>query len=271
MLLRRAAPSSPPAPVSGRRWAWTGGMVGACLALLLCLPASWLAGPLRHLTQGHLSLVNAGGTVWNGHGDLVFSGGEDSRTRTALPQGLRWRLRPGGDGLVTLSIEAPCCTTGPLRLGLSLGWNRGELRWAPGLLRWPPELLHGLGTPWNTLRLDGRFEIETPGASFAWVRGRPRFDGSVQVRMHDLSSRMATLRPLGSYRIDLRTDDSGSPRITLTTLRGDLNIDGQGQWVGGRLRFRGVATAAPGREAALANLLNIIGRRRGERSHILLG
>jgi len=269
-MVRQTISSSSPA--AARRWSWLGAVSGAALALLLCLPAQWLAGPLRHLTQGHLLLVNAGGTIWNGHGDLVLSGGADSRTRTALPQGLRWRLRPGGEGLVTLTVAAPCCTTAPLRLGLSLGWNRGELRWAPGLLRWPPELLHGLGTPWNTLRLDGRFEIETHGARFAWVQGRPRFDGLVQVRMQDLSSRMATLRPLGSYRIELRSDDGGAtPRIELATLRGDLRINGQGQWVGGRLRFRGVATAAPGREAALANLLNIIGRRRGDRSVILLG
>ena len=38
-----------------------------------------------------------------------------------------------------------------------------------------------------------------------------------------------------------------------------------------RLRFEGVASAAPEREAALANLLNIIGRRSGARSIITIG
>ena len=255
-----------------RRWAIAGGLLGAGLTLLLCLPARWLAWPLRQLTQEHLLLVNAGGTVWRGHGDLVFSGGKDSRTRTALPQGLRWRLQPGGLGLLTLSIEAPCCTTTPLQVGVGLGWGMGELRLAPVRMHWPPDLLHGLGTPWNTLRLEGRFEIETPGARVAWVQGRTTFDGALRFRLLELSSRMATLRPLGSYQIDLLAADSGGlPRIEMATLRGDLRIDGQGQWVGGRLRFRGVATAAPGREAALANLLNIIGRRSGDRSVILLG
>lgn len=259
-------------PSTARRWAIAGGLLGAFLALLLCLPASWLAGPLRHFTRGHLLLVNAGGTVWNGHGDLVFSGGKDSRTRTALPQGLRWRLHPGGLGLLTLGIEAPCCTTTPLQMGIRLGWGTGELRVAPVRMHWPPELLHGLGTPWNTLRLQGRFEIETPGARVAWAKGRTSFDGALHFRLLELSSRMATLRPLGSYQIDLLAGDGGGlPRIEMATLRGDLRIDGQGQWVGGRLRFRGEASAAPGREAALANLLNIIGRRSGDRSLILLG
>jgi general secretion pathway protein N len=37
------------------------------------------------------------------------------------------------------------------------------------------------------------------------------------------------------------------------------------------LQFSGVASAAPDREAALSNLLNIIGRRNGARSIITIG
>ncbi|RYY92801.1 MAG: type II secretion system protein N, partial [Comamonadaceae bacterium] len=42
-------------------------------------------------------------------------------------------------------------------------------------------------------------------------------------------------------------------------------------WNGRALRFDGEASAAPGREDALSNLLNIIGRRDGARSLITLG
>ena len=48
-------------------------------------------------------------------------------------------------------------------------------------------------------------------------------------------------------------------------------MSGQGQWTGPRLHFEGEASAVPGREAALANLLSIIGRRRGDRSIITVG
>ena len=41
--------------------------------------------------------------------------------------------------------------------------------------------------------------------------------------------------------------------------------------MGSRLRFTGEASAAPEREAALSNLLNIIGRRNGARSIITIG
>ena len=51
----------------------------------------------------------------------------------------------------------------------------------------------------------------------------------------------------------------------------DREATGTGQWVGGRLRFEGVASAAPDRLEALSNLLNIIGRRDGARSVIKVG
>ena len=56
---------------------------------------------------------------------------------------------------------------------------------------------------------------------------------------------------------------------------GALLLDGSGEWSGpdasARLRFSGTAAAAPGAEAALGGLLNIIGRRQGALSVISIG
>jgi general secretion pathway protein N len=84
-----------------------------------------------------------------------------------------------------------------------------------------------------------------------------------------MSSRLSTLRPMGSYRLVVQGGDV--PTLTLSTLEGALQLSGTGQWVGQRLRFTGEATATPEREAALSNLLNIIGRRSGARSIITVG
>jgi general secretion pathway protein N len=92
------------------------------------------------------------------------------------------------------------------------------------------------------------------------------------VEAQDLVSRLSTLRPLGSYRMDVRAEaDGNTTTLALKTLSGRLQLQGQGQWVGGRLRFQGVAEAAPDSEAALNNLLNIIGRRQGPRSLLNIG
>jgi general secretion pathway protein N len=59
--------------------------------------------------------------------------------------------------------------------------------------------------------------------------------------------------------------------LNLETLEGALRLQGSGQWAGPRVRFRGEASAAEGQEAALNNLLNIIGRRQGATSVISIG
>jgi general secretion pathway protein N len=74
---------------------------------------------------------------------------------------------------------------------------------------------------------------------------------------------------MGSYRITVL--GGTTPTLQLDTLEGSLQLTGSGQWVGSRLHFTGTASAAPDREAALSNLLNIIGRRAGGRSIITIG
>ena len=84
-----------------------------------------------------------------------------------------------------------------------------------------------------------------------------------------VTSRLSTIQPLGSYRVRIEGGDMTS--LQLSTLDGALQLQGQGQWVGQRLRFQGEAWAAEGREAALANLLTMIGQRSGKRVLLSVG
>ena len=93
--------------------------------------------------------------------------------------------------------------------------------------------------------------------------------GNLQLDALDVSSKLSTLSPMGSYRVSVHGGDS--PTLALSTLSGALLLNGSGQWVGQRLRFTGEAKAAAGSESALANLLNILGRRTGDRSILTVG
>ena len=74
------------------------------------------------------------------------------------------------------------------------------------------------------------------------------------------------------YRLLIAAQPNAATQLQLLTLDGALLLQGQGEFVGaGAPRFQGEALAAPGREAALNNLLNIIGRRQGARSVITIG
>jgi len=99
--------------------------------------------------------------------------------------------------------------------------------------------------------------------------GRLQVEGGADLDVMAVTSRLSTIQPLGSYRLQLQGGDSTS--LQLTTLDGALQLKGQGQWVGQRLRFQGEAWAAEGREAALANLLTMIGQRSGSRVLLSVG
>ena len=120
--------------------------------------------------------------------------------------------------------------------------------------------------------MEGQLALQTTGLTVRWDQGRASLQGEAAIEALDLASRLSTLRPLGSYRMSMRAEaDGNTTTLELQTLHGALQLQGSGRWVGGRLRFEGVAEAAPESEAALGNLLNIMGRRQGPRSLLNIG
>jgi general secretion pathway protein N len=256
--------------------------LGALLALVLWAPAGWLAGVVAQATGQRLLLADARGTIWNGSAVAILTGGAGSRDASALPGRLQWRLRPGLRGLQLQATHA-CCINGTVGLDLRLGLGRLVLELQPqvaggdGVLgQWPAAWLAGLGTPWNTLQPSGSLQLRSPGLVVERVQGRWRLQGQAELTVNAFASRLSTLEVLGSYTLVLSGAPAGvaggaGATLQLATTSGALLLQGQGQWVGDRLRFSGEASAAPGSEAVLANLLNIIGRRQGERSVISIG
>jgi general secretion pathway protein N len=258
---------------ASRRWALWGALVGALLALVFFAPAAWLAQAVASASNQRVLLVQARGTLWNGSAALVLGAGPDSRDAVLLPGRLQWTLRPAGLQ-AALQLRQDCCMEQPLLLKLQpgLGRLRATLQPPPGgrLGQWPAAWLAGLGTPWNTLQLGGLLSMSSSGLQIEWVQGRLALQGNAQMEVLGMSSRLSTLQPLGSYRLQVQGSGQATT-LELSTLQGALQLSGQGQWAGSRLRFNGEARAAEGSEAALNNLLNIIGRRQGARAIITIG
>lgn len=265
----RHRPATASTPRAGWGWALAGAAAGVLPAMLAFAPAHWLAQGVAGASQGQVLLLQPRGTVWNGSAQLVLTGGSASQDRTALPSRLNWRLRPAWVGL-SAQLHADCCTPAPLELQVRAGLAGTRLSLADAESQWPAAILAGLGTPWNTLQPQGQLALQTRGLQAQWAAGRMTVTGQAQLDARAMSSRLSTLRPMGSYRLVLQGGEV--PALTLSTLDGHLRLNGSGQWVGQRLRFAGEASAAtPEREAQLANLLNIIGRRNGARSIITVG
>ena len=275
MLMARMSHSqSHGTSASASTWGWAiGGVVfGVLFATVMFAPARWLAALINQASQGHVVLTNASGTVWTGSAQLLLTGGASSIGGVALPEKLDWRLRPSLDHTnvqIRADITASCCMTQALQVTAWPGWSGARVALGDHTSTWPAGLLVGLGTPWNTVQAQGTLVITSKALSLNWTAGRVTMAGSLQVDAQDMASRLSTLKPMGSYRLTL--NGGAVNTLQLETLQGSLQLSGSGQWVGGKLRFDGFASAVPERQDVLSNLLNIIGRRDGARAIIKVG
>lgn len=269
--MRRVRGRGAERPGGAARWALAGAAAGLVAGLVAFAPAAWLAAAAAAATNQHLLLADARGSVWSGSAVAVLSGGEGSHDARALPGRLHWTLGLDGTALA-LNARQDCCITGTLRLRVQPGLGRLTIALPASthaLVRWPADWLAGLGTPFNTLQLGGWLALSSGGLQAASSTGRWQLQGSAMLALDDLSSRLSPLPVLGSYRVALA--GGTPPRVTLSTVAGPLLLSGSGQWTPTGLRFRGDASAAAGFEAALNNLLNILGRRQGTQAVLSIG
>lgn len=236
-------------------------------------PASWAVHAVNRLSQGSVVLSDGAGTVWAGSALVTVTAGAGSREAVRLPGRLQWTMGVGW-GRLHLDWAATCCMASAVRMALEPArswavWSGWSLHVQALQSNWPAALLSGLGTPWNTLQLQGNLSISSPGFRVSMNLNRIAFTGDVTLEAQDVRSRLSTLQPLGSYRVQFTGGEQ--PALALATLKGSLHLSGQGRWSAGRLRFEGEARAEPAHAAELDNLLNLLGRRDGVRSIITLG
>lgn len=243
-----------------------GGLLGVALACVVYAPASWLAAGLDQASGGRLRLDNPAGTLWNGSAALVLApGGRAADGALALPSRIHWALRPSLQG-ATVQLQADCCAQAPLRLLAT----PGGLHLPAGQLQLPLAVLQGLGTPWNTLGVQGQLALRWQDAALSWRGGALQWQGQMEAQALGVSTALSTLPDVGSYRLVLATEQ-GQPQLQLSTLRGDLVLSGTGHWRGKRLRFTGEGQARSESADALSNLLSLLGERHGTKTKIRLG
>jgi general secretion pathway protein N len=193
---------------------------------------------------------------------------------TSLPTRLTWQLAPRFDWAnlrlaLSATVASACCTPQPVRVDVSPLWRGVRVQVHNHTSSWPASWLVGLGAPWNTVQPEGQMQLQTTQLQWTQQAGTEQLQGTAELQMQQLSTRLSTLRPLGSYRV--RVQGGEAMAITLDTLEGSLLLQGTGQLQNGRVHFNGEASAAPDAEAALSNLLNILGQRQGAKSILKMG
>jgi general secretion pathway protein N len=271
-------------PRTSTRWAWTGAGLGLALAFITQAPAHWLTHAIEQANGERVLLPDAQGTVWNGSAQWVLNEGPLNiatstnlarpASTTALPTRVTWQLGPRIDFsnfrlAMSAKVASACCTPQPVRVDVSPLWRGVRVQVSDHTSNWPASWLIGLGAPWNTVQPEGQMQLQTTQLQWTQQAGQERLQGQAELQMQQLSTRLSTLRPLGSYRVRVQGGDTIA--LTLDTLEGSLRLQGNGQLQNGHVRFNGEASAAPDAEAALSNLLNILGQRQGAKSILKLG
>lgn len=253
-----------------------GASLGLIVGVISQAPAYWLSQAVAHASHARVLLQDPQGTVWNGSARWVLNEGvrNNATPTTALPSRVQWQLAPHMDWVqykLTLrtTVFSACCTPAPIHIDASPLWQGAQLQVSNHTSQWPADWLVGLGAPWNTVQPEGKLQLQTRDMQWSHQAGTDRLQGQAELQLQQLGTRLSTLRPLGNYRV--RVDGGEAIHLTLDTLDGSLILQGSGQLVHGRVRFNGEASAAPDAEAALSNLLNILGQRQGAKSILKLG
>ena len=272
------------APSTSQRWAWTGASLGLALACVTQAPAHWLTQTVEQISGERVLLQDPQGTVWNGSAQWVLNEGplniqtSSHLTRptntSVLPTRVTWQLGPRIDFVnlrlaLNATIASDCCTPTPVHVDVSPMWRGMRVQVSDHTSNWPASWLIGLGAPWNTVQPEGQMQLHTTQLQWTQQAGQEQLQGQAELQMQQLSTRLSTLRPLGTYRLRLHGGDTMA--LSLDTLEGGLQLSGSGQLLNGRVLFNGEASAAPDAEAALSNLLNILGQRQGSKSILKMG
>ncbi|MFQ6021157.1 MAG: type II secretion system protein N [Acidiferrobacterales bacterium] len=232
------------------------GVVAYLVFLVATVPASWLAWGLRQLTDGIVAIDQGQGSLWHGTGRLIVY----HPRATARDLGkTEWRINPlwlpaarlqlylqaiGSESKITGKIGVT-----PSKIIIQDSRVSASAQFASELYA-PAKLL----SPKGQLRLDAKqLTLERSGVQ-----------GNAQLFWNNAGSGLSSVQPLGDYRVDV-TGKGESAVLKLTTLRGALEVNGQGRWQilkGGELQLNGFARAKT-RTQELEPLLKLLGRSRG--------
>jgi general secretion pathway protein N len=128
------------------------------------------------------------------------------------------------------------------------------------------ERLSSLGAPLNTIQPTGRMRLSWQPLQLARQNQMIEVNGTINLEINDIASRLSPVKPLGSYNLDMEWNGPQA-KLLLRTIKGAMLLDGNGVLSNGHLQFSGTARAAEGQQEKLANFLNLLGQRRQQNGH----
>jgi hypothetical protein len=219
------------------------------------MPASWLAWGLNRYTQGTVRLDPIAGSLWGGKGRLVIY--YPPTTPHEFGQ-TEWRINPLWllAGRVQLSLQA---NHQDRQIKTTLGVARNRFMLKDTEAEFPAAFVAQLYTPLSLISPQGKVRLDASDL----VLTSEKIEGTAFIEWQNAVSSLASVQPLGDYRLNI-TGTGKTANLALTTLRGVLELTGQGSWEAsnGQIQFRGSANPRE-RTDELAPLLKLLGEDQG--------
>ena len=236
-----------------KRTMWIGLAAVGLLSALAHLPASLLDARLAAATDGRWRLAGASGTLWHGQGQLMYAGSQGE----VLPMStLAWQWQPAA--LRSLALQWDVLADG--NAGTVQVQGR-SVQLQNLQLQLPVAALTGFSSKWQSARLGGQLQLQ-----LGRVLWRPAgVDGQATLAWVAASSPLSRIQPFGSYALDAQ-GQGGQVQLTMRTVQGPLQIQGQGSLAAGRLQFAGSASSEPAQYEALKPVLLMLGKPSGPNS-----
>ncbi len=207
--------------------------------LAVNLPAAWFGVVLERASGGAVALGDARGTVWKGRGSLAVRSGGSFRGVADV----EWRCNPfsifTGRLAVTLTGTAP---GGSLKGNLGLGLRSVRLEKVDATV--PVAFLQSAFPAAALVKPEGRVRISADSLEI----GPASVRGAATVEWADAG--MSGIARIGDYRLQIN-GSGDTAALRLATLRGDLRVNGNGEWRAAQPRqvqMRGVAEMSPERK-----------------------
>ena len=234
--------------------AWAAGLGVYTLALAVTVPATLADAVLQQVSHGRLRITEARGTLWSGAGQLEI---RDARQRTSIAEQVSWRIRPLHLLRAQLVSEIHWGFSAmPFQVALSV--SRIDI--ADADLDFPAAILAAVEPRLAPLGLTGDLRLQIA----RWSIDHRDLLGNATLHWRNAASIYAQVSPLGDYELRF-TGEGAAVRATLLTLRGPLQLDGQGYWnYNGMQKFSASAFVPPQHRQQLAPLLQLITVERGE-------
>jgi general secretion pathway protein N len=241
----------------------------ALVVIVLSAPASFVDIGVNQSTQGRLRLADTQGTVWRGSGrivlaDIAAEAAPYTVTGLVLPGRFEWTI--AGLPLFIGRVNAQLSGGG---LGSPVKFEGGisELKISASRLVLPSVDLSRMGSPWNTFKPQASLDVQWDNMTLR----QGQFTGKAAFELKDIASALTSVRPLGSYKVDV-VGAGSSADVKLMTTQGPLSLTGNGVWNARQgLRLSIEALADETAKIKLQTLLSLMGRREGEKTIIRIG